>query len=209
MDQETYDVMADALVSRGLMTPEQVTADRTRIAELNGNQAGTQQPGKPDTSPAAEDPTSIFQGNSEEAAQLDAAAYEGPSSPAAYDFSYFGAMPEGVEHSPEQETAIRNMYHAEGIPVAIGNEIARLYNAGLANPPTPEQRELNAQESMATLHKMWGDNTDKNIEIANRELVRMQEHLPNIDEMLEASGLENNAWLVATLVNLAKARGRA
>jgi hypothetical protein len=59
------------------------------------------------------------------------------------------------------------------------------------------------------LHRLWGADTQKNLAIAQAEVQRLAKSNPNIVEMLDVSGLGNNAWLIASVVNMAKAKGRA
>jgi hypothetical protein len=133
-------------------------------------------------------------------------AFQGANSPASYNF---GQVPGGIEPSFEQEMSFRNLFHQEGIPASIGNEIGRLWNQATANPPSDAQMEQSRQECSVALHRLWGADTQKNLAIAQAEVQRLAKSNPNIVEMLDVSGLGNNAWLIASVVNMAKAKGRA
>lgn len=136
----------------------------------------------------------------------DAAVFAGASSPAEYRF---GPAPTGVETSLDQEIAIRNMLHQHEIPAALGSEVGRLWNQACANPPDAVAMEVGRQKCAITLRQAWGDGYKQNLALAQREVSRMAQTSPEIVGMLEASGLGNNPWLAMTLVNVARARGRA
>jgi hypothetical protein len=199
------------MIERGLATPEAVAADAVALqARLSGQ---TPPVAPPANSTAGQlgvqpSPTEAAEGFNPHA-DLDAKIFEGASSPAAFNF---GALPDGATPTPEglqQESAFRTLFHEEGIPQSIGNEIGRLWNQAAAHPPTEAQLEQARQEGSVTLHKLWGDRFDSNLAVAEAEVQRMVQKNPAIPAMLKSSGLVHNPWLISTLYNLARARGRA
>jgi len=136
----------------------------------------------------------------------DLIAFQGASSPMDYDF---GAPPLGAEQSLEQETYFRSLFVEHEIPASIGSQIGKLWNAAVANPPSDVQLEKSYEECNEALQRMWGDDAEKNLAVANREVARMAKSHPEIIQMLEVSGLGNSPWLASTLYRLARVRGRA
>jgi len=188
-DAAAYQAMGEALVARGLMTPEAVAADLAPKGEA--------EPGAPQaaTPPAASGPVD----------PLDALAFTPAANPAEFNF---GTPPQGVELSLEQETHFREMFVQYEIPKPIGDQIGRLWNQAIASPPTEAQLERSYQDGHAALSRMWGADLDRNLAVANAEINRMAKTNPEIKAMLRFSGLGNNAWLASTLFHLARARGR-
>ena len=206
-------IAGEAMVARGLWTPEQVAADR---ASMESRLAGEEDPDASSHTASGSGSTASALGAAvvalpeenpsvEAVDPLDALAFAPAASPSAYNFP---PPPAGAQVSMEQATAIRAMLHTHEIPTPIGNEIGRLWNKALAQPPTEAQLERGRQDGHAALTKMWGQDTDKNLAIAQREVQRMAKTNPEIKEMLVQSGLGNSPWLASTLVNLARARGR-
>lgn len=195
MDEMTvHSVMLSALQERGIsVSPDQVAADHAALAD---GTAGAVQVQAVQTKPApvGNDPASI-----------DTQAFEGPASPSAYNF---GHVPDGMEFDQQHDAAMRGLLHSEGVPVPIGNELARLYNAAMLSPPTTGQRAISEQRMLADLRRAWGSDMHANLKIARAEIDRMAKAQPGIREMLDVSGLGNSAWLAQSLVNMAKAKGR-
>jgi len=142
----------------------------------------------------------------EQLRQSDEMAFRGPETIAGYNF---GAPPPGVEQSMEQEVAMRTLFQQEGIPVSIGNEIGRMFNAAIAHPPSEIDRKVQHQICGLQLERVWGADTAKNVAIAQAEVARMAQANPGILRMLEQSGLGDSPYLARTLFNLATAKGRA
>jgi len=207
----THDFMASAMLERGLMSAEQVAQSR---AQLEGQLANGFDPL---AVPGEAKPAAQAQAGSKAAPDntaptvdpLDALVFEGAKSPAEYNFSN-GPTPPGADAAPlEFQSAIRNTFHSNGVPAAVGNQIAVMWNKAMAQPaPTDAQLDLGKREAMAALHKMWGADTPANLKLANAEIARWTATQPNIPKLLEVSGLGNSPWLIATLANLAKGKGR-
>ncbi|HJW72589.1 MAG TPA: hypothetical protein VJ486_06995 [Geothrix sp.] len=108
----------------------------------------------------------------------------------------------------EQELEMRTLFHEEGIPAGLGSEIGRRYNAALANPPSDTDLYFSRQTAATALQKVWGAHMEKNLEIAKGEVRRMAAKQPKIYQMLEYSGLGNDPWVIQTIFNIARGKGR-
>lgn len=207
MDLETHDVMSQALIERGIVTADQVAADRASLeAELNDPNGGFDP--MAGHTPQSQGPT-VPLDEAGQANAIDAAAFAGPASPADYRFERaFDAAPSTREQL-QAEQSLRTALHAEAVPVPIARQVDQLLAQGLKNPPTPAQLEHGRQIGAAQLAKDWGADRDKNLAIANNELRRLSARMPALPGLLAETGVANSAWLAKTLFNQAKARGRA
>jgi hypothetical protein len=225
-DLQFFEVASSAMLERGLTTPEQVHAERSALhAELGMEPPPAYVPStQPGAAPAAasapsaaallgsepappgQAPVPAEQAAVDPAEAMDAAIFAGPASPSAYNF---GPAAPGVQTSPEQELAMRSLFHQEGVPASIGDQIGKLFNAAVAKPPTPAMIEMSRQTATAQLTRQWGDDFQRNVAIAQAEITRMAKTRPEIREMLDVSGLGNNPWVIISVFNMAKAKGRA
>lgn len=204
LDVQTHDIMAQALQERGLISAEQASISRNALtggaAPADGPAGG--QPPAPTLNPAPAPQTAA-----QDPSNLDAMAFAAPDSPAAYQFTTFGP-PEGVEHSLEFESVNRAAFHAAGIPKAIGDKIAAMWNAAAARDAVTEQElALSKRAALTQLNKAWGADTMKNIALAETVVARVAEKQPGVWDMLRVSGLANDPWLIQTLYNIAQAQG--
>ena len=140
----------------------------------------------------------------EEERQSDALAFAGPSSAAQYQFD----RPYGATPNLESELAFREFLFDEAVPVSIAKEVDRQAMLGAAKPPSPVQLELDRQQGMIALERIWGADRDANLDLARQEVARLAVKRPEIVTILESTGLGNSHWLALTLVNLARAKGR-
>lgn len=220
MDEfEVHEAMGAALIAMGKATPEDVAADRAALeARLNGQELPADR--APATAPPAQAAPTLtsaaLMGVSPESAPLEppdeltVAAFQGPSSPAAYQFDTPPLAP-GTAPDPQamaMEQSFRELFHAEGMPVPIAKEISRLAGLGAANPPSNAQIDFGRQTAQIQLERMWGPDYQTNLNIANAELARMTKARPEIPQILQVTGLGNSVYFAATLVNLARAKGR-
>lgn len=132
--------------------------------------------------------------------------WDGPDSPGSY---HFGSLPDGATPSPEgiqREAELRALMHQEGIPKSIGDHLGKLFNQAVAHPPTDAQLEQIRQEGAVTLHKVWGEDYEKNMSLARSEYQRLSGINPKLPELLTMSGLGSSPYLITALVNVAKAR---
>jgi hypothetical protein len=137
--------------------------------------------------------------------ELTFAAFAGPKDIHEYKFE---PPPEGVEAAPEQAAQIRELFMAEAIPAAIGNMVAKLYGAACAAPPNSLQIQSSTSQTQTQLERMYGADTERFLEAARGEVGRLAARNPNIPKMLDESGLSSNFYVVNSLINLARARGR-
>jgi hypothetical protein len=184
--------MASEMVTRGIWTADQAAEALAKSDDEEGFNPLAAAPAKP-VVPEGVD-------------ELTAAAFAGPASPTAYRFA---PPPEGTKAAPEQELMVRQLFHEHEVPVSIGNEISKRFNAAAVNPPTEQQIEMGRQSAMVTLNKMWGEQTAANIAVANAEVMRMAQAKPEIIDMLINTGLGNDPWVVSTIYQMARAKGRA
>ncbi|UQY83672.1 hypothetical protein [Ralstonia pseudosolanacearum] len=194
-DAQTHATMAAALVERGIWTQQQADAalrGDDPAAAKPADQQGTPQPG------VAKAPEGVD--------EMSARAFAGEASPAAYRFE---PAPQGAAVSLEQETAMRQMFHQHEVPQAMVSEISRLWNKALANPPDEAAGQRAYQESMAQLARTYGAERDNVLKVARSEVQRIAKTHPQIRDMLEVSGLGNNAWIASSLYQMARAKGRA
>lgn len=201
-DLATHDVMASALVERGIMTPEAAAADRAALeAQLAGQPATAQA-----ESPAATaQPVATASPNAD---PLEAAVWAAPPSAAAYDMTQGVPVPPGAEYSHEFEAHNRAAFFAAGVPQSIGNHIAKLWNDVLARGefPNDAQLEMGKRQALQALTKQWGADTQANLARAKSVVQVMEKHQPEIWNLLVQSGLGNDPWLISTLANLARSR---
>lgn len=118
----------------------------------------------------------------------------------------FGLQDEGADVMPMQvQIEIRNAMAAEGIPVDLGNEIARRWNS--TRPMSDAELELHSAQELANLRRAHGDRLPEIIAAAQSEVARLTARLPWLSEVLETTTLGNDSWIISTLANLAAARG--
>lgn len=201
MDEITvHETMAAELVARGIATADQVAASRTALqAELAGE-------GGIDPSAAPATPQAYVGADDDDGSSISAAAFAPPDTPAGYQFD---AAPPGAQLDLEAQAAWRTALHSEGIAAPLAREMDRRLSAGLAAPPTEQQGALSQQAGMQALARLWGADRDRNLEIARQEVQRLARHRPELIALLNRSGLGNDPWLAASLVNHARAKGRA
>jgi hypothetical protein len=199
MNIETHEAMGQALIERGLATQEAVAADRVALEKVLASGEESAPEVTADQAGSSELP------NDANVNPIDAEAFKAPASPSSYAFD---RLPSELNNNPEQEVVMRDFFYQEGIPVSIAKEINRLYVDGLKTPPTEQQLNTSKENLMATLSKVWGKERDSNIALAQREVARMAQTTPKIIDMLNHTGIGNNPWLIQTIVNMAKAKGR-
>lgn len=149
----------------------------------------------------------------QQAETIDQQIMSGAAKPTDYDFANI-PVPAPGSVDPNQyneiQSAFRGAMHEAGLPVGIGNEVARLVFGAvnkLNGQEIPQyQIDSEYQSSMQQLQKMYGPEFKQNIEAAKQILAKMDERFP-MSDALWATGLDNSPWLIASLVNVAKAKG--
>ena len=228
-DAGARNVMAEALVERGIMTSAQASAALVADPAASGMPPPAPAPPKHPDAAARQamadaliargvmtpeqvqaaladpefDPTQQTPPAARDAADLDGLLFEAPASPQQYTFE---PTPPGVQSDPQQEQAVRAALHAENFDAASVRHVSKLYNAACAAPPDARQRDAIHQQTTVTLRRAWpGEAFDANLKLAQGEVQRLAERFPGIVHMLEASNLGNDAWLIQHMA----ARGRA
>jgi hypothetical protein len=115
--------------------------------------------------------------------------------------------PKGVETSLDQEIAMRHLFLDSGVPAHLGQEASRLWNQAILNPPSEIDRTLQGKAAQVSLEQAWGPDFQKNLAAAQGIVAQMAKTRPEVVQMLEDSGLGNNAYLIKSLFNMARARG--
>lgn len=165
-------------------------------------------------------PEGVNEGGPEVADDVLSGAWEAPASDSAY-------LPSGIAHEWEtlqrdagvsgqeaQQAVYSDMQEAgellkaAGAPAWLGKHILGEVTRSLKAPMDDGAREVAARNSEADLRREWGENFDRNLQVARGALDRLNpEQRSRAVQYLEASGLGNNAYLIRTLFNLATARG--
>lgn len=190
---QVVQIMADALVEHGVITQE----------EAASSLAGDKVQPKAENAVAQNDEASVASVATGVDPKIAEAAFAPPDSPAGYQFD---AVPHGVEFSLDQERTMRDFFHAEGIDQGSAAHMNRLWNRACLNPLTPEQIQIQTQATAAQMERLWGEKTEEYRAIVQGEVQRMARRHPAIVEMLDKSGLGNDPWLIATILNRALAR---
>jgi hypothetical protein len=214
-EQEVHQAMGEALISRGLATPEQVAADRAGLeADIAARTLSLDHPAPTQQQPQAKpnftaDPNAgvqVMVQESSDLASIDAVVFTAPSSPAGYKFD---PMPNGFARDLKVESAVRAAFHASDVPASTAAQVHRMWVKAMQAPPSQQEMDRAYQTGSLELQRMFGDQRENVLKVANGEIDRMAVTYPPLKDMLKTSGLANNAWVVATLFNLARAKGRA
>ncbi len=206
-ESEVFETMASAMAERGLVTQDQITSDRAALtARLTGEPAPVAQTTSATTGVVLAPTQQPTQTQADPLDAISAAAFQPPDSPAGYKFD---PLPAGVQHDPQQELAMRAIFHEAGIPNGIAGQVNKMYSQAIQNPPTASQIERTAQETHLQLSRTFGDQASKVIEVAQREFRAMAARQPRLVDMVERSGLGNNFYVISSLYNTARAKGRA
>jgi hypothetical protein len=155
---------------------------------------------------AAEDGLDFPDTPATEAKQVEPAAdaFGGLVVPTAYNFP---APPANLEPMTVQEQLeVRQVLAESGIPVSIGDQVAKLWNSALAEPSDAAALELGRLEIAAKLRQSHGDEAEEIIRLARAEVQRICLRLPWVHDVLAGTSLGNNEWLIQSLANIGRAR---
>jgi hypothetical protein len=199
------------------MSSEQIASDRAALNARLGNgesapnaqvaaQPQVKAGGAPTTGAQPAPNTSTPEVQPDPLDEISVAAFAGPDTPQGYKFD---RVPEGIQHSPEQELAVRSVFHEFGVPVAIAAQVDRLFNQAIRTPPTEQQKAWTEQETQIQLHRTYGADRERVLEVARKEFAAMATKQPMLKEMMNVSGLGNSFYVISSLYNIARARGRA
>jgi hypothetical protein len=111
--------------------------------------------------------------------------------------------------NPQQELAMRAVFHDAGVPNGIAAQVDRMYSRAIQNPPSAAQIESATQAAHAQLSREYGADASKVIEVAQREFRAMAAKQPRLIDMVERSGLGSDPYIIGSLYRNAQAKGRA
>jgi hypothetical protein len=188
--------MAADMVKHGAWSQDQ--ADHF-LAGLAANPDGVDAPAPVAAAPAKQPPP-------EGVDPLTFDAFAPPRSATEYRFA---PPPAGVEAAPEQAAEITQLFFSEGVPAPIAQQVAKLYDQAAASPQSDVQVQTMTLKTMDQLGRVYGADTERMVALARGEVERMAVKQPGIVQMLEQSGLGSNFYVVQSIINLARARGRA
>ena len=155
---------------------------------------------------AAEDgiPLSDAPTNSTERVEAGVDVFGNELSPGNFDFHVPPANVEAMDI--REQTEVRHALVELGIPVALGNEMARRWNMAIMRPADDAALQLGRQQAVAQLRQTYGDKADEVLQVARAEVERITKRMPFVREVLEQTQLGNDAWIAGTLWNLSEAR---
>jgi len=216
MDELTHTIMSEALVARGVLSPEAVAADRLEQFGADVPPVTIQAP-KPDPFKTPAPQGVMAQPQAPQAPDAVDPLWSAPSSPGAYTFerpqpTFNLKTEEGkAEFAAHlaQEQAFREWLHSEAVPAGLAKEFDRRAHANVAKNLTPEQVVITQQQGLVELGRKWGDDLKPNLDLARAEIDRMAEKQPNLWDVLRQTNLVNDTSFIQTLVNRAKSRGLA
>ena len=192
--RSTSEIMADALVQRGILTREQVDAE---IAKESSGEGAVEPSAQPDRIADDENTDSVLNRAAE-------AAFAPPTTPGGY---VIDRTPSGLKHTYQLESTFRAIAHDSGLDAPFVADIARRWNAAAAAPPMTaaqiEAREINA---FAQLAREWGDQYNANLSLAKSFVAGIAAKHPSVTNLLEASGLGNDPAVVKQMYLRALAR---
>ena len=132
-------------------------------------------------------------------------AFGGAVRPADY---FFETPDDGSAMHITQRANAANVLAEMGVPAALGNEMARRWNAAIAQGhQTDAQLTTGYRQAYADLERRHGaEGTEEILRLANTEVDKLVLQLPWLKRALDSTSLGNDTWLAETLANIAKAR---
>lgn len=132
----------------------------------------------------------------------DGTFFDESAQPGRYSFD---RVPPGMQHSPEQELAARNLFAAEQVPPEIGRYLSTVWNKAAAAGPVSPEANASAAERVAAQLNAKPDGAET-IKLAQQEVEAIAQRTPAVREWLEQSGMGNDPFLINYLANRARAR---
>ena len=136
------------------------------------------------------------------------AAWAAPESPDQYRFSLphlNGAKPEEIMAGM---TAFKTAAHRMGLPVPIARHLAEEISRGIARRGNDHVDSaalaVGAAKSLEILERTYGAEADKMLH-ETAALLNLAA-TPELEDLLERSGVTNDPWLIATLSNVYRVR---
>ena len=182
------DVMAEALVARGIKTQAEV--DAMRAADEAGVEPAATS--KPDT---------LVDPESDQLDQTMASAFSAPATPADYRLEIVDG------YVPEAGSNFREVAHAAGLDQPMTKLLYDSHNK-VAERGIPDAETLSREgrEGEWTMRRMWGPSFDENVAYARAEVQRVSKFEPGLIGYLNATGLGNDPRLVAAFASRGRAR---
>jgi hypothetical protein len=109
-------------------------------------------------------------------------------------------MPRGIERNGDLEVKARQWFHEAGLPQGLVRGIVQEYCRCLSATP---QKMDDEQGTLAELARDWGQDCARKVKLARSVIARCGD-ATEIEGVLSASGLGNNAWLIRSLAALAE-----
>lgn len=177
VDQQTEAIMAQALADHGLL-----------------NQTLANNPA---------------QANADASMMMEAQIYAPASNISEYDFSGIAPPPPDSGVSSQEFAAYqqhaREVLKDSRIPASIGGDMMRRMFSTMNRDAVPEaQLQASHHSAMDYLSKIWGQDRDANVHLANLLVDRIDTRLPGFKSLLKHSGEGNNPMLIVALYNAAR-----
>lgn len=195
-------------MTEDIQQPDSITATASPIRapgafNLRPDVAQTEATATTDTPPSSAD----AQRRELTQAELDADFQDGTffddrAQPGRYSFD---RVPPGMQHSPEQELAARNLFAAEHVPPEIGRYLSTVWNKAAAAGPMSAEANAAAAERVAAQLNAKPDGAET-IKLAQQEAAAIIQRNPGVREWMEQSGMGNDPFLINYLANRARAR---
>lgn len=165
-------------------------------------------------------PEGIDDGGPGVADDVLAGAWEAPTSESQYypgtmafewesihrDSGMGGQEAQQAVYSDMQEAG--ELLKAAGAPAWLGKHILSEVTRSLKAPMDDGAREAAAHTSETELRREWGENFDRNLQVARGALNRLNpEQRERAVRYLDESGLGDNPYLIRTLFNMMQTRG--
>jgi hypothetical protein len=121
------------------------------------------------------------------------AAMKPPAAPSGYVLT----PPKGVAWDPALEKAAREWFFNAGLPQSVVTGIMQQY-CRRACEGTSASQPAEDDRALAGLRSEWGEDWDRNIGLA-RDVVKSSKGGQQLLDILDNTGLGNDAWLIRTL----------
>jgi hypothetical protein len=128
-------------------------------------------------------------------------AMKPPTEPA----GYLMAAPKGVTWNPSLEKSARQWFFNAGLPQSVVTGIMQQYCRRVCDDNSA-QNPTGIGDDLTGLQSEWGLDWDRNIQLA-REVVQSCNGGQELMDILDNSGLGNDAWLIRTLAAVGQSRG--
>jgi hypothetical protein len=129
------------------------------------------------------------------------AAMKPPAEPSVYVMT----APKGVNWNPSLEKSARQWFFNAGLPQSVVTGIMQQYCRRVCDG-NATQNSTGGGGDLTGLQSEWGADWDRNVGLA-REVVQNCNGGQELMDILDNSGLGNDAWLIRTLAAVSQSRG--